>query len=92
MNEEKESFQFREVYRTYNHTDIAFIKSLLENNDIIYYVNNENVNLIGTLTFAEPMRIMVEENKAELVLELLKSFSGNFGKFSLPEDEEETDD
>ncbi len=87
MSEEKESLKFREVYKTYNHTDIAFIKSLLENEEIIYYVNNENVNMVGGLTFAEPMRVMVEEAKAESVLELLREFPGNFGKFLAQEDE-----
>lgn len=82
MNEPKNELQFKEVFKTYNHADIAFIKSLLEANDILYYVNNENVNLVGSLTFAEPMRVMVEEEKFESAKELLASFSGRFTKFS----------
>jgi len=74
--------QFKEVYKTYNHSDIAFIKSLLEANDVLYYVNNENINMVGGLTFAEPMRVMVEEEQFELVKELLAEFQGRFTKFN----------
>jgi len=77
--------QFKELFKTYNHADIAFIKSLLEANDITYYVNNENVNFVGTLTFAEPMRIMVEEEKFEEARTLLEDFNSGFSKFSVEE-------
>ena len=77
---------FREVYRTFNPADIAFIKSILEENDVVYYINNENVPFVGGLAFAEPMRVMVEADKFEAVQELLKDFQGNFGAFSF-EDE-----
>ena len=77
---------FREVYRTFNPADIAFIKSILEENDVVYYINNENVPFVGGLAFAEPMRVMVEGDKFEAVQELLKDFQGNFGAFSFEED------
>lgn len=85
MEENNEKLQFKEVFKTYNHADIVFIKSLLEENDIVYYVNNENVNLVGTLTFAEPMRVMVESGQYEFVKELLEAFQGGFTKFSAEE-------
>lgn len=82
MAEQSQSPQFKEIFKTFNAADIAFIKSLLAEHDIRYYVNNENVNMVGMLTFAEPMRVMVENNKCELAKEILAEFEGNFTKFS----------
>jgi len=82
MEEKEKDIQFKEAFKTYNHADIAFIKSLLEGHDIVYYVNNENVNFVGNLTFAEPMRVMVEARHYETAKEILAEFEGNFTKFS----------
>lgn len=62
-----------------------FIKSLLEDNDILYYINNENVDMVGLLSFAEPMRIMVAEDQLESAQELIAPFDGNLTKFSIKE-------
>lgn len=86
------SQEFKEVYKTFNPADIAFIKSLLENNDVVYYINNENANLIGNITFAEPMRVMVEAGHFESAQELLKDFTGHYTKFVGAEELEEDDE
>ena len=79
----KKQTDFIEVLRTYNHADIAFVRSLLDDNEVVYYINNENANFVGSLTFAEPMRVMVEREQREFVAEMLKAFEGNFSKFSI---------
>ncbi|MFH1093671.1 MAG: DUF2007 domain-containing protein [Candidatus Omnitrophota bacterium] len=76
---------FKELLRTFNQADIVFIKSLLEDNDILYYINNENVDMVGLLSFAEPMRIMVAEDQLESAQELIAPFDGNLTKFSIKE-------
>lgn len=82
MSKQEKEVEFKELARTYNHADVAFIKSLLEENDVLYYVNNENVNFVGNLTFAEPMRVMVESSRLEEMKQVLEGFQGNFSKFS----------
>lgn len=82
MADPKKEPQFQELLRTFNQADIVFIKSLLEEQDILYYINNEYVDMVGMISFAEPMRVMVEEDKYELAKEILSEFEGNFTKFS----------
>lgn len=86
MNGKTHSPRFKEILKTFNAGDIAFVKSLLDENDIHYYINNENANMVGMLTFAEPMRVMVEESQYSAAKEMLAEFEGNFTKFSNPED------
>lgn len=86
MDKQSKDSQFKEIFKTFNAADIAFIKSLLDEHQINYYVNNENVNMVGMLTFAEPMRIMVQIAQYETAKEVLAEFEGNFTKFSNPED------
>ena len=86
------SQEFKEIYKTFNPADIAFIRSLLESNDVVYYVNNENSSMVGGITFAEPMRIMVESEQFESAQELLKDFKGNYSKFIGAKELEEEDD
>ena len=82
MANEEQSGQFKEILRTFNQADIVFIKSLLEDNDILYYINNANVNMVGMLSFAEPMRVMVAEDQLESAQEILADFKGQFTKLS----------
>lgn len=82
MDNPDKNSEFKEILKTFNAGDIAFIKSLLEEHDINYYINNENVNMVGMLTFAEPMRVMVEARQYETAKEILAEFEGNFTKFS----------
>ena len=50
MENSPESSRFVEVFTTYNHADIAVIKSLLDDNSIVYYVNNEHSNFDSDTT------------------------------------------
>ncbi len=44
-------------------------------------MNNENVDMVGMLSFAEPMRVMAAESQLKIAEELLRQFQGNFGRF-----------
>jgi hypothetical protein len=94
MNDQKKRPQgaFTEVFKTFNPGDVAFVKSLLEEKGLIYYVNNENVTMVGGLAFAEPMRVMVESDKAEDVKNMLAEFQGNFGAFAFEEELQEDEE
>ncbi len=80
--------QFKELLRTFNQADIVFIKSILDEQNIIYYINNEHVDMVGMLSFAEPMRVMVAEEEIEEARELLVEFKGHFTKLSDLNDQE----
>jgi len=76
MSEEK--VEFVEFLATFNTGDIAFIKSVLEANDIIYYIEGENFLQVRPL--AVPAIIKVDKIQYEDAKLLLKDFkSGTFG-------------
>jgi hypothetical protein len=67
----KEEFvEYEEVVFTFHPWDIAFIKSILDGEDIAYYFQGEQFNYIQPL--AVPARLMVEKEQVEKVKELLK--------------------
>lgn len=82
MSDKKDKAPFKELIRTFNQADIVFIKSLLTDNNILYYINNEHVDMVGMLSFAEPMRVMVSEDNFAAAQELLIEFQGQFTKLS----------
>ncbi|MCK4993714.1 MAG: DUF2007 domain-containing protein [Candidatus Omnitrophica bacterium] len=82
MTDSKKEPQFKELLRTFNQADIVFIKSLLNDEGILYYINNEHVDMVGMLSFAEPMRVMVEDDGFEQAKEILAEFKGQFIKLS----------
>lgn len=54
---EPEYIEYEEVLGTYNAADIAFIKSLLDSENITYYFNAEHFTYVRPL--AEPARLAV---------------------------------
>jgi hypothetical protein len=59
-----------EVYSTYNPGDVAVIKSILDGEDIHYFFQGENTNmLVGAGAYA---RLLVQEDHAERVREILQ--------------------
>lgn len=70
---EPEYFKFEEVLTTYNAGDIAIIRSLLDGEDIPYYIHGENFMYIRPLV--EPARLMVDHESVETVKELLKDLN-----------------
>lgn len=55
---------------TFHPADIAFIKSILDGEDIAYYFQGEQFTYVDPL--AVPTRLMVEKEQLETVKELLK--------------------
>ena len=73
-----ERVEFVEILATFNQGDIAFIKSIFEANNIIYFIEGENFLQVRPL--AEPAKIKVDSTQMEDAKALLKDFkSGNFG-------------
>lgn len=60
------------IYRTPNMSEIAVIKSLLEDNKIPYFIENEHFALRGSADGAINFGVMVQENQADEVKEFLK--------------------
>lgn len=68
MDNNKEK-KFISVYITNNQSKLALIKSLLDSNKVIYYVDNENAATIGdSLPY---MNVMVFEEDAAIAKELI---------------------
>lgn len=63
---------YKKVYSTFNPGDIPFIKSILEENDIDYYVTKEWS--AGVYPHATGMDIMVIETQVEQAKELIEDF------------------
>ena len=88
---EPEYIKFEQVLSTYNPLDVAIIKSILDNEGIVYYFHGENFMHIRPLV--EPARLMVDEKEVETVKELLKDLRLSFTGLNLsrPEEEEENE-
>lgn len=70
--------EYKQVYATFNSGDIAFIKSLLDANNIKYFIEGEHFLQVRPLVVRA--KIMVEEDQFEDAEELLSDFKGgNFG-------------
>ena len=82
MADKNQGTQFKELIRTFNQADIVFIKSVFDEHGILYYVNNEHVDMVGMISFAEPMRVMVAEDDLNDAQEILKEFKGHFTKLT----------
>ncbi len=62
-----------EVLRTHDQFDISFIKSVLDDNEISYFINNENMMYANAVLFISKKDI----TRAE---EILKNIKLNFGR------------
>ncbi len=67
---EPEPYKFIEILRTFNLSEIAFIKSILDDSDIEYFFLGENFNRIEQLV--QPARLAVREDQVEEAKEILK--------------------
>ena len=61
---------FKEVLATYNPADIAFLKSLLDSENIQYFFKGEHFMYVRPL--ADPVRLMVRADQVDAAAELLK--------------------
>lgn len=57
-----EGFKFIEILETYNFSDIAMMKSLLEGNGIEYLLLGETFNQVRP--FWEPVRLLIREDQS----------------------------
>jgi uncharacterized membrane protein YvbJ len=72
-NESLESAKFEEILFTPNAGEMAVIKSLLDNEDIVYFFRGEFFNSVHPLV--QPARLMVSTDQAEEVKEILESLN-----------------
>ena len=77
---------FEEVLRTYNPADIAFIKSILDGEDIGYFFKGEH--FLHARPLADPARLMVRSDQAESARALLEDLDLSFMGISLPRDDD----
>jgi hypothetical protein len=68
--------EYKELISTHNPADIAMIHSLLETEQIQYYVNGENFNQWQPMV--QPARFMVSEEQYSEALDLIQQLSITF--------------
>jgi hypothetical protein len=68
----RDTMEFELILEVRNAGDQAIIKSLLDAEGIVYYLQGEHV--APYLYHALPMRLMVSKDQAALVRELLRDF------------------
>ena len=97
ISDRNDFVEFAEILRTYNQGDIALLKSLLDNNEIVYFFKGEN--FISLRPLIEPAVLMVKNNQVQEAVELLKDFELSFLGLSIEnfndnkeENEESSDD
>jgi len=78
-----EYVDYEEVLATYNSADLAFLKSLLDTEEIMYYFLGEHFSYMRPL--ADPVRLMVKKDQADMVRELLKDVDLSYMGINLGE-------
>lgn len=73
---DQDAIGFELILEVRNASDQAFIKSLLDAEGIVYFIQGEHV--APYLYHALPMRLMVRKDQAALARELLKGFESSF--------------
>lgn len=90
LTQEPEYVEYVEVLSTYNPADIAVIKSILESEGLTFYFLGEQFTQV--LPCVQPARLMVAEEDAETVRELLEDLKLSIGPVNVPEDSEGGDE
>ena len=73
---EPEYVEYEEVLGTYNPADIAVLKSILDSEGITYFFHGEHFTYVRPL--ADPARLMVKKDEADLAREVLKDLNLSF--------------
>jgi hypothetical protein len=76
---------YKLLIETSNPADIALIKSLLDTEDILYFVHGEAFNAVRPM--AEPVRFMVAEDRLEDAEELIGRLRLSYGPIGAPQQE-----
>lgn len=66
---EPELVEFEEILQTYNAADVAFIKSLMESEGIVYVFQGDSFNQIPSVI---PARLLVRKDQVDLAREVLQ--------------------
>jgi hypothetical protein len=75
MDKEPSEYKLVRIFSTPKQGEIALIKSLLDGENIPYYIKGENFGIIyGPADGLSTMDLMVREDRAEDATELLKDF------------------
>jgi len=79
-NEGEGNVTFIPILSTYNLGDVALIKSILDNDEIEYFLQGENTEYVSACM--DPVILMVRGDQVNIVKELLKDFDVKWGMFS----------
>lgn len=72
--EKEKPIDFEHILNVYKPLDVALIKSILEANEIVYFVQGEQFSTLHGGLMGVPMRVLVRGDQKEMALELLKDF------------------
>ena len=86
---EQEPEKFLEVMSTYNIGDLAVIKSVLDGEQVAYYLHNENFHALNP--WIKPVKIFVRENHVEMARELLQGLDLHAMAISLTTEQKDDD-
>ncbi len=81
---EPEFVDYKEVLITFNPADIAFIKSVLDGENITYFFQGEN--FLRMEPMALPARLMVKTDQVDKVVEILKDIKLKFLGINVSDD------
>ncbi len=75
MKKSQKEYKFIKVYSTPKQGEIAIIKSILDSQNISYYIKGENFGILyGAANGLSSMDVMVRDDHSEEARELLKEF------------------
>jgi hypothetical protein len=72
-NEEAQYIEFEEILSTNSPSDVALIKSLLDAENITYFLQGEHV--APYVYYAVPIRLMIRKDQVKRVLDILKDIN-----------------
>jgi hypothetical protein len=81
VDPEPDFVEFKEILATYSPADIAFLKSLLDSEDVQYFFKGEQFMYVRPL--ADPVRLMVRCDQVEKAADLLKGVELSVGGINL---------
>jgi hypothetical protein len=71
-SEDENNQNFIQLFSTLNQGDIALLKSILDDNEVEYYVTGENILALRPLL--TPAVFYIKESEVEKVKDILKDF------------------
>ncbi len=86
---EQEPENYLEVMSTYNIGDLAVIKSVLDGEQVVYYLHNENFHALNP--WIQPVKIFVREDHVETARELLQGLDLHAMAVSLTSEQKDDD-